>query len=33
MNFLAVLTATALYKYLISIPVAGAATVLPYRKL
>lgn len=27
------LTATALYKYLISIPVAGAATVLPYRKL
>ena len=33
MNFLAVLTATALYKYLISIPVAGPATVLPYRKL
>lgn len=27
------LTATALYKYLISIPVAGPATVLPYRKL
>ena len=33
MNFPAALTATALYKYLISIPAAGLATVLLYRRL
>ena len=32
MNFPAALTATALYKYLISIPAAGLATVLLLQK-